>query len=226
MSIIKVSFLDQIKNIENKFLILFPNAFEDKEWLKLVKKHDKKIIDEIFKKSLSKNQMREDIEKGNIENIINACKKAVQNSTTISMFEKIAFRNYMTDKSLHKEFAKTLYLLLHVDYTKYLSKFVYILTKTRNTIGNSNCAKWTIVTFFLSYSDGDTHVFLKPNTAKKTSHYFSIDINYQAYPNLETYEKFRNIIIQYKEHCTLTKNDPNIKSQAVIFCALSIMPRF
>jgi hypothetical protein len=216
-------FNENTRRIDAKFLFLFPNSFEDKEWLKLNKKHSIQAIDNIFTTSLSKAQMKTSIEEGHLEDIILACKTAVQKSTTISMFEKMAFRNYMLDESLHKEFAQSLYNVLYVNYKKYFSEFTYLLTKTRNSISNSNCAKWAIVSFFLAYSNKDYHVFLKPTSAKNVSIYFKTDIQYQAYPNLETYEKFRDIIIEFKKQSKLTQNKDNIISQVIIFCALSIM---
>lgn len=216
-------FNENTKRIDTKFLFLFPDSFADKEWLKLDKKHSIKVIDDIFSTYLSKAQMKTALDEGHIEDIILACKTAIQKSTTISMFEKMAFRNYMLDESLHKEFAQSLYNVLYVNYKKYFSEFTYILTKTRNSISNSNCAKWAIVSFFLAYSNKDYHVFLKPTSVKNVSIYFKIDIQYQAYPNLETYEKFRDIILKFKKQSSLTKNKDNAISQAIIFCALSIM---
>ncbi len=216
-------FSENVRRIDAKFSLLFPNLFEDKEWLRLSKKHSIKNIETIFSTTLSKKQMKYHLDNGEIEEIITASKRAVQSSTTISMFEKIAFRNYMVDSSLHNEFAETLYKFLYVDYKKYFADFTYLLTKTRNSISNSNCAKWTIVSFFLSYSNKEYHVFLKPSSSKNTSIYFNKDIEYQAYPNLETYEKFREIVLSFKKLSTVASNKENPIVQAVIFCALSIM---
>lgn len=219
----EANFSEKVQMIERKFLYLFPESFEDKEWLKLSKKHSTQAIDTIFNTSLSKKTMKNYLKSGEISEIISACKTVIQRSTTISMFEKIAFRNFMLDSSLHKEFATLLYNFMYVDYKKYFADFVYLLTRTRNSIGNSDCAKWTIVTSFLAHCNKDYHVFLKPSSSKNTAFFFNIDIQYQAYPNLETYEKFRDIIINFKKLSKLTHNKKNEISQAVIFCALSIM---
>ncbi|MDR0483767.1 MAG: hypothetical protein LBH40_00615 [Alphaproteobacteria bacterium] len=215
-----MNFITLTKQVEHKFLILFPKAFEDANWLKLSKKHDSTRIDNIFKTTLSQPRMQALIAENNTEEIIADILKTVSYSTTISMFEKFAIRNYLGSKSTHKDFLEVLYKFLHEDYKKYFAEFTYTLTKTKNSITNSNCAKWSIVSFFLAFSDKN-HVLLKPTTAKTTAKFFEVDIEYQSYPNLETYEKYKELILKFKENSLLVKNQDISIAQAVIFCALS-----
>ncbi|MDR2007852.1 MAG: hypothetical protein LBQ34_02635 [Alphaproteobacteria bacterium] len=215
-----MSFNNSVKQIEHKFLILFPGGFSDTNWLKLVKKHSSTKVDNLFQDALNQAKMQENT----VDSAIEAIQKAANYSTTISMFEKFALRNYLTSKDIHTEFVEILYKFMYEDYQKYFAEFTHVLSKTKNSINNSNCAKWSIVSFFLAFSNKNQHVFLKPTTAKRISAFFETDIAYQSYPNLETYEKFRNIIFKFKENSSLVKDQELITVQAVIFCALSMMP--
>ncbi|MCL2567536.1 MAG: hypothetical protein FWE18_05540 [Alphaproteobacteria bacterium] len=229
-----MTFTALVKQVEHKFLILFPNGFIDENWLKLSKKHSSLKIDSLFQTVLNKEHMAEvvnllkggsSLPKSSLAEIIDAVIKAVNYSTTISMFEKFALRNYLTSPSIHQEFIDVLYKFMYVDYQKYFADFSHVLSKTKNSIENSNCAKWSIISFFLAFSNKNQHVFLKPTTAKRISAFFNMDIAYQSYPNLETYEKFRDIIFKFKENSVLAKDKELITAQAVIFCALSMMPK-
>ena len=85
------------KDIENKFLFMFPAKLQDEQWIKIGKKHDsyKKII-EMFKNELSQKSFEEAFAKNDITKLIEASKNVIQRSTMVSTFDKIAFKNYIS----------------------------------------------------------------------------------------------------------------------------------
>jgi hypothetical protein len=211
------------EDIDNLFISLFPLGLQDKKWLDLGKRHQNaylRLVD-LFKQELSKQNIEDHLEKGDYKYIAEQATKVIQKSTMVSLFEKIAFRNFIEQTSIHRDFADSLYALLYNDYKKNFAQFVGVLGSLKD-YKNANAAKWTVVSAFLCHSNPYEHVFIKPTTVKNIALFLGIDISYNSSPNIETYEKVRNMILDYKKVSKIAKEQDNIIAQAIMYVGLAI----
>ncbi len=100
-------------------------------------------------------------------------------------------------------------------------KFVLLLARYR-TEKNCNCAKWTVVTFFLAYLDPEKYVFIKPTTTKMIANALNTDIEYTSYPIYETYTKVYDMICDYREQSDICGNLNIMLTEAVLYCAVKM----
>lgn len=208
-----------IKFIEQSFLRQFPNGLEDETFKMLGKKHQSSNrILMMFKDSITLKNLtsrNESIREETMKSII----KAVTQSTLISTFEKVAFKNYIKDTRIHQPFMETLAALLNDCNEETMSAFVHVCSIKKNET-NANIAKWPIITFFLAYSDPYNEVFIKPTTIKQVAKIMNVDIEYQALPNFNTYERARNMILDFKKQSSLVHDENNIMVQAIIYSSI------
>lgn len=208
-----------IKFIEQSFLRQFPNGLQDDEFKMLGKKHQSsdRII-KMFKESITIKNLttrNESIQEETMKSII----KAISQSTLISTFEKVAFKNYIKDTKIHKPFMEALANMLHDCNEDTMNAFVHVCSLKKNET-NANIAKWPIVTFFLAYFDPQNEIFIKPTTIKQVAYIMNVDIEYQALPNFNTYKKARNMILDFKQQSSLVHDENNIMVQAIMYTSI------
>lgn len=208
-----------IKFIEQSFLRQFPNGLQDDEFKMLGKKHQSsdRII-KMFKESITIKNLttrNESIQEETMKSII----KAISQSTLISTFEKVAFKNYIKDTKIHKPFMEALANMLHDCNEDTMNAFVHVCSLKKNET-NANIAKWPIVTFFLAYFDPQNEIFIKPTTIKQVAYIMNVDIEYQALPNFNTYKKARKMILDFKQQSSLVHDENNIMVQAIMYTSI------
>ncbi|WP_174874987.1 hypothetical protein [Vogesella oryzae] len=212
--------MDRYQQIDADFLARFPQGLQDADWLALGKKH--RSIDGVIRlcrEALAAPLLRAAIDSGNTAAVIDSCRQIVSRCTTVSTFEKIAFRNYLNFSDVHRPFVAALYALLYrFDETSF-ADFVEVLQLCRHD-HNANPAKWPLVTCFLAYSDPQTHVCIKPTTIKKLAARLGVDIGYQSLPNFDTYHRVQAMVVDFRRHSALAADQNNIIAQAVMYCTV------
>ena len=205
--------------LDDLFLLRFPQGFADEEFKNSAKRH--RTSDKIL--AIIKNDFdvaslqREDTYQ--INKNIALILKIVTMSSMISVFEKVAFRNYLADSKIHETFLQALYDLITKKDHESFDNFVCVLNlRKRET--NKRVATWPLVTFFLLYFDEYHEIFIKPNTIKRLIKLLEFDVEYVSYPNYETYQKIKEMVETYKKQSNLVKGQSNIMVQAVMYCAL------
>lgn len=206
------------KMIDQMFLNRFAGGIEDIEFLEMAKKHrssDKILelaksleLDDFISASSLKRQAQIDI-----------LLQMVQRSTMISTFEKMAFKNYMSNREMHSIFLSSLRSLLLDNSVHTFNDFVDVLLMQKHAY-NANIAKWPIITFLLLYNSPYEEVFVKPTTIKKVAAFLQVDIAYTSLPNFETYRLIRSMVMNYKSSSQLCDHQTNITVQAIMYCAI------
>ncbi|MDC7718406.1 hypothetical protein PQU95_14430 [Vogesella sp. DC21W] len=210
----------QVAQIEQDFLLRFPDGLQDPAWLALGKKHRSTLqAMALFDTALSQPTLAAAIAQRRYGEVIEACRQFVGHCTTISTFEKIAFRNYLAFGDVHEPFVRCLHALLTRCDAASFDDFVDVLLLCRHD-KNANAAKWPLVTAFLAYSDPQQHVCVKPTTIKKLAARLGVDMAYQAQPAHHTYQCVQAMVAQFRQHSTQLVVDNNITAQAVMYCTV------
>ncbi len=212
--------MTQVAQIEQDFLLRFPGGLQDPAWLALGKKHRSTLqAMAMFDSALSLPMLAAAIAQRRYGEVIEACRQFVGRCTTVSTFEKMAFRNYLAFSDVHEPFVRCLHALLTRCDAASFDDFVDVLLLCRHD-KNANAAKWPLVTAFLAYSDPQQHVCIKPTTVKKLAARLGVDIAYQAQPAYQTYQRVQAMVAQCRQHSTQLLMDNNITAQAVMYCTV------
>lgn len=203
------------KVIDLKFLTLFPDGFEDEEWNNLGKKHDPSKIFRVFENELSKKELKRLLKEKDYEEICEVTSKLIKKATIVSVFEKVAFSNFIA-KETTEDFCVALYNFLYNYNEDTFEEFVSILAKHKHS-KNANAAKWPIVSFLKAYQDPNNFIILKPNTVKAVAKALEFDIGYQTKPNYQTYNNVIEMVRQYQDNSSVCKDKNLMLTQAVLF---------
>lgn len=208
------------QQIDNDFLLRFPDGLQDAAWQALAKKH--RSVDSVIQlcqQGLTAERLQQAIASQRYADITETCRQIIGRSTTVSTFEKMAFRNYLGFRDVHAAFVAALYHLLHQFGPDSFADFVEVLQLCRND-GNANPAKWPVVTCFLAYSQPDRHVCIKPTTIKKVAARLDVDIAYRPLPNYDTYQRVQAMVQDFRQHSQLAQQQNNIIAQAIMYCTV------
>lgn len=202
--------------IESRFLDQYPAGLNDEKWLELGKKHNKTRLYEPFHTYLSQNNLKLSIESGVLHQLAIDIVKLVKQSTTISVFEKIAFQNFMSYEEIHPRFFLALYdFLYHFDPESF-QEFVDVLSVFKME-RNAFPAKWPLVSFFKAYQCPIEFSFVKPTTTKKVATLLAWEIDYQSKPNYHTYMKIVQMVKQFQSQSSLCATLDLLRVQGVMF---------
>ena len=212
--------MDHYARIDAEFLARFPQGLSDPGWLALGKKHQSyhKVI-RLCQEDLSQARLEDALQRLQMGPVSEACRQVISLSTTVSSFEKIAFRNFLAYRDVHHPLIKTLNGVLYNFGPDSFAAFVEALSLCKQD-KHANAAKWPIVSCFLAYHDPQRHVCIKPTTIKKLAARLGVDIQYQATPNYNTYLQVQQMVNSFRQHSSLAKNQNNIIAQAIMYCSI------
>lgn len=212
--------MDAFRQIDHDFLLRFPGGLSDPAWLELGKKHRSvTTVIALCQQELTQPKLEQAITQRRYADITETCRQIIGRCTTVSTFEKMAFRNYLGFGDVHPAFVQALHDVLYRFGPESFEHFVDALSLCRHD-KNANAAKWPIVTCFLAYSDPQQHVCIKPTTIKTLAGKLGIDIAYQARPNYTTYQRVQEMVQQFRQHSRLAADQNNIIAQAVMYCTV------
>lgn len=212
--------MDVMAQIDHDFLLRFPGGLQDPAWLALGKKHRGSLqVINICSQALTQQALEDALAQRQYATITEACRQIIGRCTTVSTFEKMAFRNYLAFSDVHESFVRALHAVLYRFDAGSFADFVEVLALCRND-KNANAAKWPVVTAFLAYSHPQEHVCIKPTTVKKLAARLGVDIAYQAWPNYQTYQRVQAMVQQFRRQSHLATGQNNIITQAIMYCAV------
>lgn len=203
------------------FLQKFPNGLEDDLWLSMGKKHNPDRITKALNEEFSKQKLKEQLQKKDYKTICETALKLLRRATVVSVFEKVAFTNYLAHEEVHEDFSKALYNLYYKFSEESFKEFVLVLARYRKE-KNSNACKWTVVTFFLAFKEPDKYVFVKPTTTKAIAVALKTDIDYSPYPTYSTYMKISDMIHNFRESSDIFKNESLMLAEAGLYSAVKL----
>ncbi len=203
------------KLIDNHFLTIFPDGFDDIAWNTLGKKHKPDKIIELLTVDLGKENFKRLLDAHKYYEICEKATQLVKKVTVVSVFEKVAFSNYI-EKVSPEKFCFALYDFLYNYNEESFTNFVEVLSLHKHE-KNSNAAKWPVVSFFKAYQDSNEFVILKPNTTKSVAKVLEVDIEYTTVPSYKTYCNVVNMVKAYKKESKICENQNLMLTQAVLF---------
>ncbi len=206
---------------EFAFLKRFPNGLVDEEFIGLGNKHKADNLIKAVNNELSKENLKSLIQKKDYKTICESSLKLLRRANVLSVFEKVAFSNFLSHEEIFEEFSKALYNFMYDFNETNFNKFTLLLARFRME-KNCNCAKWTVVTFFISYLDPEKFVFVKPTTTKAIAKALNVEIEYQSYPTYEVYQNVYNMIYNFREQSDLCKNQNMMLTEAILYCAVKL----
>lgn len=203
------------------FLKRFPNGLEDEEFVGIGRKHKADNLIKAVNEELSKKNLDNLINKKDYKTICEIALKLLRRASVLSVFEKVAFSNFIAHEEIQEDFAKALYNFMYDFNEQNFERFTLILARYRSE-KNCNCAKWTVVSFFVAYLDPERFVFIKPTTTKAIANALEVDIEYQSYPIYTVYEKVYNMIYEYREQSDICKGQNIMLTEAILYCAIKL----
>ncbi len=204
-----------------RFLEIFPNGLLDEEWINLGKKHSGQKIVAQINEELSQENFKKLLNAKKYEEVCLIALKLLRKATVVSVFEKVAFSNYLEHEEIKKDFSIALYDFMYKLDKDSFEKFVLLLARYKSE-KNNNCAKWTVVTFFIAYLNPSEYAFVKPTTTKAIAKALDCDIDYTPYPTYETYEKVLAMIEDYRKQSDLCKELDMMMTEAVLYCSVTM----
>ncbi len=212
--------MDRYAAIDADFLVRFPGGFQDPDWIALARKHKSYAKAEaLCQRELTRDKLDAALASGKLADATQACRQIISLATTVSTFEKIAFRNYMDQRDLNLPFVQALRDVLHDFGPASFETYVDTLAMARMD-PKANAAKWPIVSCFLACFDPQRHVCVKPTTIKKVAARLGADIHYQSRPNHECYEAVRQMVLDFRRHSSVAADVDNTLAQAVMYCTV------
>lgn len=191
----------EYKEIIKKFKILYPNGFEDEKWKEGEKKYKVEKINSFVDNNISKKIFENYINTNQTGKIIELIEKIISLSSVVSVFEKIAFRNFINEANnkIIDSFAILLNNMLYgKDFEENFDSFSDFLVSNKYLGKNTNIAKWTLVTSILAHIKRNEEVLIKPNTAKYISKILQKPFYYISVPNIITYNDYKKIVMEFK----------------------------
>ncbi|MEO9386387.1 hypothetical protein [Chromobacterium phragmitis] len=212
--------MDRYAAIDADFLARFPGGFQDPDWQALARKHKTYAKAETLCQSeLTRDKLDAALASGKLADATHACRQIISLATTVSTFEKIAFRNYMDNRDLNLPFIQALRDALHDFGPDSFAAYVDTLAMARMD-AKANAAKWPIVSCFLACFDPQRHVCIKPTTVKKVAARLGVELHYQPRPNYECYRAVQDMVLDFRHHSSVAAEVDNMLAQAVMYCAV------
>lgn len=198
----------KLKEIEHEFLLQYPDGFETPELKEMGKKHklDKQIT--YIHKVCSREYLNQGL------SIFYDVMKVVTNSSMVSVFEKVKFRDFTKEIDDHEkhELLGSIFELIHGNEEEGFGRLVSLLSFYK-------LAKWPLISVWLAYYDVNYQVFIKPTTVKKIiKHLEPKEITYSSKPTYEFYSKYREFINALKKQV-----DDRLKVNNPAFSAIFMM---
>lgn len=203
--------LQKLKAAEKKFLAAYPGGFANPVMAEIAKKHKIEKMHSLALESFAPERFADP------GLVTAALTKIVSQSSMVSVFEKVAFRNVIPTVPVHEQelLASGLHNFLHGDQEIGFQ----IMT---DLLGIYKLAKWTLLTVCPYYYRPETEVFIQPTTAKGIIANFELEgLTYTPRPNFPFYRDYRAQILEMKKAVgpVLGLND------TAAFCGFLMMSR-
>jgi len=198
----------KLKEAEEKFFMRYPGGFSNPQMLKIAKKHKVEKMKKLAQDSFTIRQFE------SASKIIDSICKIVSQSSLVSIFEKLKFRDIvkvMSD-SEKEHLSHGLQEFLHGDQSFGFGLITGLLQEYK-------LAKWPLLTVCPIYYQSSVEVFIKPTTAKGVIEYFELTgLKYNSNPTFEFYQAYREQIMEMKQEV-----DVSLQVDNAAFCGFLMM---
>lgn len=192
--------LKRLQFAEQDFLNEYPGGFDHPEFVAIRKKHNVNKLSEFCQDALKKTRFKQ------TDQILEDWMKIISRSSMISMFEKPRFKSFINTRNSDekKALVDSLKMLIH-------GKKQQGFELQRELLKQDKLAKWSIISAAPAYYNMQEEIFMKPTTVKGIVNYYELEgITYKPTPSWDFYEKYKNYILEMKQHVSedLSPNNP------------------
>ena len=201
--------IKKLKEIEKRFLALYPEGFYSEEMKEAGKKHKVAKMEAMAKDVLSEEKLQQ-------VGAINGIVKLITSSSLVSVFEKTRFRNLIreSDDFYKQDIVDAVYEMIHENQETGFNRLADLLRTYK-------MAKWPILSVLLFYLDGTYEVLIKPTTVKKVLEYMECtEVKYTSKANYDFYRQYRDLLNLMKTQVSDKLSDNNGAFQAVFMILL------
>ncbi len=180
--------MDKLNKCQMKFLMDHPMGFDDESLKDINKRHNFSKMATLTQESMAEENFK------NRDKIIESILEIVSKSSLISRFNKPKFKTFINSMThFERELLVDGYqMMLYGDEERGFNQVLEVYKRYK-------VAGWPVMTIILAYIKPNHEVFIKPTTVKNIIKYFEIEsITYNAKPNFDFYNTFREIINEMK----------------------------
>jgi hypothetical protein len=184
---------------KKRFLRFFPKAFRDQRYLDWERQY-KMVSHDLWNELLNQKEYASLLRRREFAEIASRALK-VESSTKppfLFSFEKMALRDALREPHGAREFAGSLYELLHGT-APFEERFIeWIVTVSQLPRKQSRVNSWPILTYFPFIAKPDKFIILKPSAMKIAAQELAYDLEYSSQPNVSTYRNLLDMADQVK----------------------------
>ncbi len=117
----------------------------------------------------------------------------------LALYEWMALREALTDRTGARLLARGLYQLIHGRgaFADRLERFTDLLDAAPQR--QTGLAKWPVATLFPFVADPRRHLILKPRLVKRAAERLGIDLQYRSRPNARTYQAYLAMVSSLRQ---------------------------
>lgn len=218
----KVTLDDQLKI----FMKLFPLGFQDPEYIKTIRGHDKRRkrhrepAIEDARRMLGQARLEMLIENGDGAAVVTTVREVLDATSLCSTRDKSVLVDL--PESLYDDFAVAVRDLLHGESAFFdrFTRFMAVLDHDR-----SGKVTWPLATALPALMEPATHVVVKPSVFRKQAEWMAPRLPYNKLPNAGLYERFRRMAEAVGEKLTEADHPPRDMFDVYDFIWSTLRPK-
>ena len=196
------------------FLKEFPEGFQGARYKYHERNHKQEIRDAV-QKQLARS-FYDDLLRA--EDFSEVCSRAfkltgVCANAMIFKNEKMALRDGLKSESAQRNFALSLYDVLHKE-----EDFDASFDAFANCLTSLGAGKWTVATYFPFFMNPERHMFVKPTITQNAADICAFDINYRPEINARTYRSVLGFSQHIKQGIARLEPQDMIDVQSFMWC--------
>lgn len=166
----------------NLFKKAFPAGFIDPFYMHFEGDY-KRAASTFAQQNISEDVLVDLLAADDIAEISRRVRQCFSKTNLLSQFEAAQFNDFLKDEVLAKEYAGILPDFLYGD------DFEGSFKRISSVMERGKANKWTTITYLPFLISPEQHMFMKPEVTQKCAERMAFDLDYDAKPNVETYDR-------------------------------------
>jgi hypothetical protein len=180
-----------LQSMQRAFLQQFPAGFSDPGYLD--HRNYRRSARVRFQKMLGVDTIRALLQAGHVQEIVKQAWAVLQFINLISMYEKTALKDALSDDTSARAFFRTLLAVLEEEPLTGPTFVAYLDVLCTLPTEEHHLASWPVATLFLYLNCPERFMFLKPQVTKNAADSLGFDLKYNPTPNWETYDALQRM---------------------------------
>jgi hypothetical protein len=179
------------ESLRKAFLEEFPAGFADPKYLS--QEHGRQAARAMFQHELGVDVTRALLNAGHIQEVVKLAWSVVQYSNLISLYEKVALKDALSDDTAARAFFRALLRVLDENPPTERNFVAYLDVLCTLPTEENHLASWPVATLFPYLASPERFMFLKPQTTRNAVASLGFDLKYNPTPNWETYSALQRM---------------------------------